>query len=52
MVSFIHNGNEKTTWIGYSFKTKTKNSNKSNIFKIGTSFLNFKLQVVRLTQGH
>ena len=23
MVSFIHNGSEITTWMGYSFKTKS-----------------------------
>ena len=26
MVNFIHNGSEITTWMGYSFKTKSKKS--------------------------
>ena len=26
MVSFIHNGNEITTWMGHSFKTKSTKS--------------------------
>ena len=51
MVSFIHNGNGITTWIGYSFKTKsTKSKKRSNIFKIA-SFLKLKLQIIRLAQG-
>ena len=57
MVSFIHNGSEITT---SSFKTSF-NSNKlqnqkqkiqNNILKITASFLNFKLQIIRLAQGH
>ena len=53
MDSFIHNGSDITTWMGYSFKIKStiQNPNQSNIFKIRT-FLNLKLQINRLTQGH
>ena len=46
MVSFIHNGSEITTWMGYTSKPKAQNP------KIRTSFLNFKLQIIRLAQGH
>ena len=51
-MSFIHNGSEITTWMGYSFKTKAQNPKQNNIFKIRTSFLNLKLQIIRLAQGH
>ena len=50
MVSFIHNGSEITTWMGHSFKTKSKI--QSNIFKITMSFLNFILQIIRRAQRH
>ena len=34
MVSFIHNGSELTTWMGYSFKTKsTKSKAKQHLDK-------------------
>ena len=45
MVSLIHNGSEITTWMGYSLKIKSKKSEQH-------SFLNFKLQIIRLAQGH
>ena len=48
---YIHNGSEITTWMGHSFNTKNTKI-QSNIFKITTSFLNFKLQIIRLAQGH
>ena len=55
MVSFIHNGSEITTWMGHSFKTTKAQHPEQHfyhgIFKI-TSFLNFKLQIIRLAQGH
>ena len=48
MATFIHNGSEVTTWMGYNFDTKsTKSQQKQNIFK-KKSFLNFKLQIIRL----
>ena len=34
--------------MGYNFKTK--NPKQSDIFKIRTSFLNLKLQIIRLTE--
>ena len=37
MVSFIHNGSEITTWIGYNFKNQ-KRKIQSNIFKINIFF--------------
>ena len=43
IVSFIINGNEITTWMGYAFKIERKNT-QSNIFKIRTSLLNLKQQ--------
>ena len=52
IVSFIHNGSEITIWMGYSFKTKAQNPKQSNIFKKRTSFLNLKLQIIRLAQGN
>ena len=33
MVSFIHNGSEITTWMGYSFKTKNIKSKTKQHFK-------------------
>ena len=50
MASFVYNASEITTWMGYSFKTKGK-KNQSNAFKIRTTFLNFKMQIIRLAQG-
>ena len=41
---YIHNGSEITTWMGHSFSTKNKI--QTNIFKIKTSILNFKLQII------
>ena len=52
MVSFIHNGSEITTWMGIASKPKVQNLRQSNIFKKRTSFLNLKLQIIRLPQGH
>ena len=52
MVRFIHNGGDKTICMGYSFKTTSTKSNRSNIFKKRTSFLNLKLQIIRLEQRH
>ena len=54
MVSFIHNESENRTWMP---KTKKPNQNQkhkilSDIFKITISFLNFKLQIIRLAQRH
>ena len=48
---YIHNGSEITTWMEHSFNTKNTKS-RATIFKITTSFLNFKLQIIRLTQRH
>ena len=50
MVSFIHNGGEITTQMEYNFKTKSPKSRAT--FLRETSFLNFKLQIIRLVQGH
>ena len=50
-MSFIHNGSE-ITWMGHSFKTKNTKPKQNNIFKKITSFLNLKLQIIRLPQGH
>ena len=47
---YIHNGSEITTRMGHRFNTKNKI--QSNIFKLTTSFLNFKLQIIRLAQRH
>ena len=33
MVSFIHNGSEITTWVGYSFKTKSITSRAKQHFE-------------------
>ena len=43
MVSFIHNGSERTTWMGYNFKENKKCKIQRNVFKIRTFFLNLKL---------
>ena len=48
---YINNEREVTTRMGHSFKTK-KHKIQSNIFKITTSFLNLKLQIIRLAQRH
>ena len=48
-VSFIYNGSKTTTWMVQNQKHKIY----SSIFKITTSFLNFKLKTIRLlAQGH
>ena len=49
MVSFTHNGSEMTTWMGHK---NQKHKIHRNIFKITTSFLNFKLQIIRLALSH
>ena len=36
----------------YSFKKPAQTPKQSNIFKIITSLLNLKLQIIRLAQGH
>ena len=46
---YIHNGSEITTWMGHSFNIKNTKS-RAAMFKITTLFLNFKLQIIRLTQ--
>ena len=51
MVCFVHNGSEITTWMGYNFNTKTKSTKSQAAFLRKTSFLNFKLQIIRLGQG-
>ena len=51
MVSFIHNGSKITTWMGYSFKQNQKHKIQSHILKIRPSFLNLKMQIIRLAQG-
>ena len=51
MVSFINNRSEITAWMGYSFKTKSTKLKQRNI-KIRTTFLNLKLQIIRLAQRH
>ena len=38
MMSFIHNGREITTWVGYSFKTKSTKSKAKQHFKINIFF--------------
>ena len=43
MVSFIHNGSKITTWMGYSFKTKSTKSKAKQNFKDKNIF--FKSQV-------
>ena len=47
---YIHNGSEITTWMGLASTPKTKS--RAAIFKIATSFLNFQLQIIRLTLRH
>ena len=49
IVSFIHNGSEITTWMGYNFRTK---STKSQATFLKNLFLNFKLQIILLAQGY
>ena len=51
IVSVIHNGSEITTWMGYSFKSKSTKS-KTTFLRQRISFLNLKLQIIRLAQGH
>ena len=50
MVSFVHNGSDITTWMGYNLKNKSTKSQA--ISSIKKSFLNYKLQIIRLAQGH
>ena len=38
MVSFIHNGSELATWIGYSFKIKSTKSKAKQHFKDNNIF--------------
>ena len=52
MVSFVHSGSEITTRMGYNFKTKSKSTKFQALFLRKTSFLNFKLQIIRLAQRH
>ena len=40
MMSFIHNGSEKTIWIGHNFN-KLKPQIRNNIFKKNYIFLEF-----------
>ena len=51
MVSFIHDGSEITTWMGHSFKTKSTKSKAKFLSVIATSFLNFKLQIIKLEEN-
>ena len=51
MVSFLHNGSEITTWMGYSFKTESTKC-KATFLRQQHLFLNFKLLIIRLAQGH
>ena len=51
MVSFICNGSEITTWMGYSCKTKSTRS-RATTFTITPSFLIFNQQIIGLAQGH
>ena len=50
MVSFGHNGSEITTWMGYNLKTKSTKFQATFLRK--KSFLNYKLQIIRLAQGN
>ena len=52
MVSFNHNRSKVTTWMGYSFKTKRTKSKAKQHSKIRTTFLNLKLEIIRLAQGN
>ena len=51
MVTFIHNESEITTWMGYSFKTKSAKS-KATSLRYKHLYLNLKLQIIRSAQGH
>ena len=51
MVTFIHNESEITTWMGYSFKTKSTKS-KATSLRYKHLFLNLKLQMIKSAQGH
>ena len=44
MLSFIHNESEVITWMGYKLQNQKH--------KIQSNFLNLKLQIIRLEQGH
>ena len=50
MVSFIHNECKVILGWGITSKPKRQNPKQSDIFKIRTSFLNLKLQIIRLTE--
>ena len=52
MASFVHNGSEITTWMQCSFKTKSAKSKVIFSRFEPTYFWTFKLQIVRLAQGH
>ena len=52
MVSFVHNGSEIKIWMQYSFNTKSVKSEATFSRFEPTYFWNFKLQIVRLAQGH
>ena len=41
MVNFIHNGSEITTWMGYSFKTKSTKFKAKQNFKDKRIFFEF-----------
>ena len=49
MIGFINNRSEAVTWTLFQ---NQKHKIQNNIFKIATSFLNFKLQIIALAQGH
>ena len=51
MVSFIHNGSDIRTWIEHTLETKSTKS-RTKFLRETTSSLNFKLQTIRLAQGH
>ena len=38
MLSFIHNGSELTTWMGYNFKTKTTKPKQNFLTKTSFEF--------------
>ena len=38
MMSFIRNGSEITTWMGYNVRTKQRHKFPSNMFKINIFF--------------
>ena len=48
MVGFLHNENEITIW--YNLKTRSTKSQATLLRK--NLFLNYKLQIIRLAQGH